>query len=148
MKDDFGFGFAARQEAAVRDSNGQRSSKHTPKMCDWMSQLILLIVPVFQVDKNAQVMCSWCDSYTGTCEFGAYLIKSAGADTFHGAIDEEGGYRRMMRSLLSEIRYSDWLVLGVDMMCSRFFVCLAEYWWGGIFYLPVALTSKSLGAAV
>lgn len=71
MEDDFDFGFAARQEAAVRDCNGQRASKHTPKVRDWMSQLILLIVSVFQVDEYAQIMCSWCDSYTSPCEFGA-----------------------------------------------------------------------------
>lgn len=103
VKDNFGFGFAARQEAAVRDCNGQRTSKHTPKMCDRMSQLIFLIVSVFEVDKDAQVVCSWCDSYTGACEFGAYLIETAGTDALHGAIDKEGGYRRMMRSLLSDI---------------------------------------------
>ena len=103
MKDDFNLGFAACQEAAVRNCNGQRASKHAPKMCDWMSQLILLIVSVFEVDENAQIMCSWCDSYTGACEFGAELIETAGADTFHGAIDKEGGYRRMVRSLLSDI---------------------------------------------
>ncbi len=71
VKDDFDLGFAARYEAAVRNRNGQRASKHTPKMCDWVSQLILLIVSVFQVDEDAQIMYSWCNSYTGACEFGA-----------------------------------------------------------------------------
>lgn len=54
----------------------------------------------------------------------------------------------MVRSLLSDIRYSDLLVLGVDMLCSRFFVRLAEYWWGVIFDFPVTLVTRSLGAAV
>lgn len=103
VKDYFGFGFGARQEAAVRDCNRQGASKHTTEMCDRMSQLILLIISIFEVDEDAQVMCSWCDSYTGACEFGAYLIETAGTDTLHGAIDKEGGHRRMMRSLLSDI---------------------------------------------
>ena len=103
VKDDFDFGFAARQEAAVRDCNGQGASKHTAKMCDWMCQLILLIVSIFQVDKYAQVMCSGCDSDTSTCEFGAYLVETACADTFHGAIDKEGGDRGVMRSLLGDV---------------------------------------------
>ena len=103
VKNDFDLGFAARQEAAVRDCDGQRASKHTPKMCNWMSQLVLLIVSVFQVDEYAQIMYSWRNSYTGACEFGAYLIETAGADSFHGAIDKKGGYRGMMRSLLGDI---------------------------------------------
>ena len=113
-----------------------------------MSQLILLIVSVFQIDEDAEVMCSWCDSYTGACEFGAYLIKTAGADTLHGAINEKGGYRRMMRSLLSDVRYSDLLVLGIDMMRSGLFVRLTKYWRCVVFDLPVTLNIRSLGATI
>ena len=53
MKNNFEFGFPARYETAVRNCDGQRASKHTAKMCDWMSQLILLIVSVFQIDEYA-----------------------------------------------------------------------------------------------
>lgn len=148
VKDDFGFGFTARHKTAVGDCNGQRASQHASKMCDWMSQLILLIASVCQIDKYAQVVSSWCDSYTGTCEFGAQLIETPRADTFHGTVDKECGYRRMMRSLLSDIRYPDLLVLGVDMMCNGFFVRLAEYWWSVIFDFPIALMTRSLAAEV
>ena len=71
MEDDFYFGFAACQEAAVRNRNRQRAAKQTPKMCDWMSQLIFLVIPLFKINEYSEVMCSWCDSYTGTCKFGA-----------------------------------------------------------------------------
>lgn len=54
----------------------------------------------------------------------------------------------MMRSLLSDIRYSDLLVLGVDMMRSGFFVSFAKYWWCIVFDLPVTLTIRSLSAAM
>ena len=53
VKNDFDLGFAARQEAAVRDGDGQRASKHTPEMRDRVSQLILFIISGFQIDKNA-----------------------------------------------------------------------------------------------
>ena len=103
MKDDFDFGFAARQEAAVRNCNRQRASKHTAQVRDWMGHLVLLIVSVFQIDKYAQVVCSRCDPYTGACEFSAKLVETAGADAFHRAVDKEGGHRRMVRSLLSDV---------------------------------------------
>ena len=71
VKNDFCFGFAACQEAAVRNCNRQRAAKQTAKMCNWMSQLIFLVVPVFEINKYSEIMCSWCDSDTGPCEFGA-----------------------------------------------------------------------------
>ena len=68
-----------------------------------MSQLIFFVISILKINEYSEVMCSWRDTYTGPCEFGAYLIEPAGADTFDRAVYKKGGYRRMMRSLLSDI---------------------------------------------
>lgn len=68
-----------------------------------MSQLVLFVVPVLQRDEDAQVVCSSHHAHACPGEFGTELVISSRADAFLGALDVEGGDRRVMRRLLGEV---------------------------------------------
>jgi len=59
-------------------------------------ELVLLVIPVLQVDEDTQVVCSSHDAHTCARELCAQLIIASCADALLGAVDVKGGDGRMV----------------------------------------------------
>jgi hypothetical protein len=68
-----------------------------------VSELVLLIAPVLQVDEDAQVVCS--SNHTHAC-------------AFLGTVDVEGGDRRVVRRLLGKVGDGHGLAIAFDAVGS------------------------------
>ena len=79
------------------------TSQNTTKVRCWMSELVLLVVPVLQRDEDAQIMCSSDNAHTCTSEFCAQLVISLSTNALLGTVDVEGGYRRVVGGLFGKV---------------------------------------------
>jgi hypothetical protein len=61
-----------------------------------MRQLVFLIVAIFQVDEDTQVMCSGSDSDARSGKFGAELIEATSSYALLRTVYEKRRDRRMM----------------------------------------------------
>lgn len=76
-----------------------------------MCELILLVIPVFQCDEDAQVVRSSYNAHTGASELCAQLVIPSRAYAFLGAVNVEGGDGRVVRRLFGEVRDCDCLAV-------------------------------------
>lgn len=76
-----------------------------------MRELILLVIPVLQVDEDTQVVCSSDHAHASSSELRAQLVVSPRADALLGAVDVEGRNGRVVRGLFGEIRDRDSLAI-------------------------------------
>ena len=60
-----------------------------------MCELVLLIIPVLEVDEDAQVMRSCDHTHARASKLGAQLVVPLCTDTLLGAVDVEGGNWRV-----------------------------------------------------
>jgi len=72
------------------------TSQETTEVCSRVGQLVFLISPSFEVDKDTLIEVSWNDLDRGSSEFGAQLVEASSRDTLFGAIYVEGRYWWMM----------------------------------------------------
>lgn len=68
-----------------------------------MSELVFFIIPAFDVDEYAEIVCPRGNSYASTREFCTELIEATRGYALLGAVHKECGDRRMMRCLLGQI---------------------------------------------
>src|SRR5690242_5229267 len=79
-----------------------------------MCELVLLVIPVFQGDEDAQVVRSSNHAHACTSEFGTQLVVSLRANALLGAVDVEGGHGRVVRGLFGEVGDCDSLAVAGD----------------------------------
>jgi hypothetical protein len=83
--------------ARVMDSCKQTlTSQEASQMGGRVGKLVLLVVPVLQVDEDTQVVVSGNDFDAGSRELCAQLVVSTRRDSFLGAIDPESGDWRVV----------------------------------------------------
>lgn len=83
-----------------------------------MRQLVRLVLPPVQRDKDAKVVIARYHPNICARELRAKLVKPSRADALVRAINIVRGYRRVVRSLLRQIRHLDRLAL-----CALAFGC-------------------------
>lgn len=120
------------------------TSQEATKIGSGMGKLICLIVPPVQIDKYALVVDAGDDSDACACELGTELIEATSRDAFLGTIDVVGRYRRVVGSLLGEIRYGNLLASGRALSGYEVGFCFMPLKGrGGILNFPSTLTYVS-----
>ena len=76
-------------------------------MSSRMTQPVLFIVPLLDVDKNPQVMLTRYHADARTGEFSTDLIKTPSRHSAFGAVDIESGHWRVVRCLFGQVAYLD-----------------------------------------
>lgn len=76
-------------------------------MGSWVSELILLIIPLVQSNEDSQVMDSRSHPYARTSELRAQLIVTLRGNTLFWAVHPECRDRRMVGCLLGYVRNLD-----------------------------------------
>jgi hypothetical protein len=105
-----------------------------------MGQLVLLAVPVLQLDKDAQIMGSRRHSYACSSELCTDLVVSSGDNALLGAVDIESGDGRVVGGLFREVRNLDFIFAGGTSCTARWGTVRVVFdRWGGVLDYPVAL---------
>jgi hypothetical protein len=76
-----------------------------------MCELVLLIIPVLEVDEDAQVMRSCDNTHARASKLRAQLVVPLCTDTLLRAVDVEGGNGRVVGGLFGEVGDSDSLAV-------------------------------------
>jgi hypothetical protein len=87
------------------------TSQDTTQVCSRVCELVLLVVPVLQIDEDAQVVCSSDHAHACSSELRAQLVVSPRADALLRAVDVEGGNGRVVGGLFGEVRDGDSLAV-------------------------------------
>jgi hypothetical protein len=139
VQDDLDLGFFARNETHIGHRDRQSTSQYPTEMSGRMSQLVLLIVSILEVNEDTQIVSSRRDADACTCEFGAQLIEASRSNSLFGAIHPECRYWWMVGCLLGDIGYLDWPVIRGRIVDNRRLSPLAENRGQCILDFPVAL---------
>lgn len=112
------------------------TSQNTTQVCSRMCELVLLVVPVLQIDEDTQVMCASNHAHARSREFRAQLVVSPRTDALFRAVDIEGGDGRVVGGLFGEVRDCDSLAVashaigaarGRRVRCLQGGVCVFDF---------------------
>lgn len=87
------------------------TSQYSTQVRCWMCELVLLIIPVLEVDEDAQVMRSCDHAHARASKLRTQLVVPLCTNTLLGAVDVEGRNGRVVGGLFGEVGDSDSLAV-------------------------------------